>query len=34
MTKDQLLEEAQSRGLDVNAAMTKAEIRKAIDQAG
>ena len=34
MTKDQLLEEAQSRGLDVNAAMTKGEIRTAIDQAG
>lgn len=32
MTKDELLAEAQARGLDVNASMTKAEIRAAIDK--
>jgi len=31
MTKDELIEEASRRGIDVNSAMTKAEIRAAID---
>lgn len=32
MTKDQLLEVAEERGLEVNASMTKAEIREVIDK--
>jgi hypothetical protein len=32
MTKDELLAEATERGLNVNATMTKAEIRQVIDQ--
>jgi len=31
MTKDELIAEASARGIDVNQAMTKAEIRAAID---
>jgi hypothetical protein len=30
MTKDELLEEAQARGVDADSSMTKAEIREAI----
>jgi hypothetical protein len=32
MTKDELIAEAQDRGLNVNATMTKAEIRAVIDE--